>query len=159
MTISGSNLTGATAVSFNGTPAPAYTVDSDSQITAKVPAGATSGPISVTTTGGTATSGGPFTVTTPEFSINATPAAQTVTAGGSTSYTITITPSGGFTVADTAGQDSGLQTVATFIDQAGAEDPQKDYSATIDWGDHQTSPGVITLNNHTTTVTLQIKKK
>lgn len=54
--ITGTNLTGATAVSFNGTNAPTYTVDSATQITVTVPSGATTGPISVTTPGGTATS-------------------------------------------------------------------------------------------------------
>jgi hypothetical protein len=59
----GPNLTGATSVTFNGTADPDFVVDSSSLITAHVPAGATSGPISVTTPGGTATSYGSFTVT------------------------------------------------------------------------------------------------
>jgi hypothetical protein len=33
----------------------------------------------------------------PDFSLSATPASQTVTAGNSTSYTVTVTPSGGYT--------------------------------------------------------------
>ncbi len=60
--IAGANLTGATAVRFNGVSAPGYTVNSALQITASVPAGATTGPISVTTPGGTATSAGNFSV-------------------------------------------------------------------------------------------------
>lgn len=62
--IGGTNLTGATALAFNGTPA-AFTVNSSTQITATVPAGATSGLLAVTTPGGTATSATAFTVTTP----------------------------------------------------------------------------------------------
>lgn len=62
VTISGANFTGASAVAFNGTAAASYTVDSDAQITAVVPSGATSGTISVTTAGGTATSSSAFTV-------------------------------------------------------------------------------------------------
>jgi outer membrane protein assembly factor BamB len=62
VTISGSALLGASAVTFNGTPA-TYNVDSYSQITATVPDGATSGPIGVTTKYGTATSATSFTVT------------------------------------------------------------------------------------------------
>ena len=40
---------------FNGTSATSFTVDNDGQITAAVPSGATSGPISVTTVTGTGT--------------------------------------------------------------------------------------------------------
>jgi hypothetical protein len=61
VTISGLNFTNATNVSFNGTSA-FYTVDSSSQITANVPAGATTGVISVRTPGGQASSGSSFTV-------------------------------------------------------------------------------------------------
>lgn len=61
VTVSGTNFTGATAVKFNGVAA-TFTVQSASQITATVPSGATTGPISVTTSGGTATSSGTFTV-------------------------------------------------------------------------------------------------
>ena len=61
VTINGTNLTGVTAVMFNGTSA-SFTVNSSTKITAKVPAGATTGPISVTAPGGTATSATNFTV-------------------------------------------------------------------------------------------------
>lgn len=59
--ITGTNFSSATAVAFNGVSA-TYSVDSSNQITAQVPANATSGHISVTTTSGTATSSGNFTV-------------------------------------------------------------------------------------------------
>src|SRR5262249_11276843 len=62
--IQGFNFTGATDVSFHGTPAISFTVDSDNQITATVPIGATTGTISVTTAIGTGTSSQAFTVTT-----------------------------------------------------------------------------------------------
>ncbi|MDQ2769197.1 MAG: IPT/TIG domain-containing protein, partial [Bacteroidota bacterium] len=60
--ITGTNFTGTTRVVFNTTPATIYTVNSATQITATVPAQATTGPIVVTTPVGTATSATPFTV-------------------------------------------------------------------------------------------------
>lgn len=60
--ISGTTFNGATTVTFNGV-ASYFTVNSSTQITATVPATATTGTIAVTTPGGVATSSGPFTVT------------------------------------------------------------------------------------------------
>jgi hypothetical protein len=62
--ITGTNLTGAAAVSFNGKAASSFTVNSATQITAVVATGSTTGKVSVTTSGGTATSASNFTVTT-----------------------------------------------------------------------------------------------
>jgi hypothetical protein len=59
--ITGNYYTGATAVSFNGTPA-SFIVNNDTQITATLPAGATTGTISVTAPSGTVISAGSFTV-------------------------------------------------------------------------------------------------
>jgi uncharacterized repeat protein (TIGR03803 family) len=59
--ILGTDLTGATGVSFNGTAAE-FTVASASEITADVPAGATTGTIQVVTPGGTLSSSVPFSV-------------------------------------------------------------------------------------------------
>jgi uncharacterized repeat protein (TIGR03803 family) len=59
--ILGTDLTGATNVSFNGTPA-VFTVTSASLITTTVPAGATSGTVQVVTPGGTLSSNVPFHV-------------------------------------------------------------------------------------------------
>jgi len=56
VTIKGSGFTDATAVAFNGTAASTFTVDSDTQITATVAAGTTSGPVTVTTPSTTLTS-------------------------------------------------------------------------------------------------------
>ncbi|WP_426094108.1 T9SS sorting signal type C domain-containing protein [Flavobacterium sp. DSR2-3-3] len=53
--ITGSNFTGATAVKFNGVDA-VFTVNSNTQITAQLPVTATTGAITITTPGGTATS-------------------------------------------------------------------------------------------------------
>ncbi|MBF9239898.1 IPT/TIG domain-containing protein [Hymenobacter sp. BT683] len=62
VTLTGTNLTGATSVRFNGTAATPFTVVSATRITATLPAGATTGTVSVTASGGTATSTGVFTV-------------------------------------------------------------------------------------------------
>ncbi|MFN7994380.1 MAG: hypothetical protein U0Q18_12315 [Bryobacteraceae bacterium] len=51
--ILGSNLLGATAVTFNGTPAASFTVVSRALITTTVPVGATSGIVKVTIPAGT----------------------------------------------------------------------------------------------------------
>ena len=61
VTILGTNLMGATGVSFNGTPA-TFTAQ-DSAINTTVPAGATSGSVTVTLPGGTLSSNAVFTVT------------------------------------------------------------------------------------------------
>jgi hypothetical protein len=67
--IMGTFFTGATSVTFNGTPDPSFVVNSSTDITAHVPAGATTGTISVITPGGTDT-GGTFTVTASPPTIN-----------------------------------------------------------------------------------------
>ncbi|HXJ95441.1 MAG TPA: choice-of-anchor tandem repeat GloVer-containing protein [Terriglobia bacterium] len=59
--ILGTNLTGATSVTFNGTPA-TFTVEASSVIKATVPAGATTGTVQVVTPSGTLSSNVPFRV-------------------------------------------------------------------------------------------------
>jgi hypothetical protein len=65
--ITGTDLEGASAVSFAGTAAAGFTVDSESRVTAVTPADATAGavPVSVTTPAGTATSTQSFTYVAP----------------------------------------------------------------------------------------------
>src|SRR5439155_315562 len=62
VTITGTDFTHATDVQFNGVSGQ-FSIDSDTQITAVVPQGATTGAISVVTPDGTATSATAFTVT------------------------------------------------------------------------------------------------
>jgi uncharacterized repeat protein (TIGR03803 family) len=57
----GTNLTGATSITFNGTAA-TFTVKSKSEITTTVPTGATTGTVQVETPGGTLLSNVPFRV-------------------------------------------------------------------------------------------------
>jgi hypothetical protein len=60
--IQGTNFTGATGVKFNGTADPSFVVNSSTDITAHVPNGATTGPITVTTANGATTSSSSFAV-------------------------------------------------------------------------------------------------
>jgi IPT/TIG domain-containing protein len=71
VTITGTNLTGATAVAFNGKAA-SFTVNSATQITTSVPSGATTGKVTVTTPGGNASSAGNFTVSTSSTTLDLT---------------------------------------------------------------------------------------
>jgi len=61
VTIRGIDLSNATAISFNGTPA-IIIKDKDKRIRTMVPPGARTGPIRVTTTGGTVATAESFTV-------------------------------------------------------------------------------------------------
>lgn len=63
VTITGNSFTKATSVTFGGVAATSYQVISDTQVDALVPTGAVTGPIAVTTAGGTGTSATNFTVT------------------------------------------------------------------------------------------------
>lgn len=63
VTLTGANFTSASAVLFNGV-ATSFFVDSATQITAVVPNNATTGPLAVTTPGGTAFSATSFTIAT-----------------------------------------------------------------------------------------------
>ncbi len=65
VTITGTNLTGATTVTFGGKAASSFSVNSAIQITAVVASGSSSGKISVTTGGGIATSSSSFAVSGP----------------------------------------------------------------------------------------------
>src|SRR5260370_1191092 len=56
VSIQGTHFSGATSLKFNGTPATMWSVNSDTIIGAIIPAGATTGPITVTTPAGTGTS-------------------------------------------------------------------------------------------------------
>lgn len=62
VTITGSSFTNATMVKFNGVNATNFTVINNSQLTAIVPANATTGPVSVIAPGGTGTSAANFLI-------------------------------------------------------------------------------------------------
>ena len=88
LTLTGTNLTGATAVSFNGTAALTYTVVNATTITVTVPAGTTTGNVTITTPDGTS-NGLLFTVTYPDLVVS-----TKTTIPGGIYNTITVTGSG-----------------------------------------------------------------
>ncbi|GAA4349464.1 hypothetical protein GCM10023185_06240 [Hymenobacter saemangeumensis] len=89
VTLTGTNFTGATGVSFNGTAASTFSVTSATTATATVPAGATSGNVTITTPNGTS-NGVAFTVVTPTAVTSIVPAGSSPTNAGSVSYTVTF---------------------------------------------------------------------
>jgi large repetitive protein len=94
VTLSGSGFAAATAVRFNGVPA-AFQILSPAQIQATVPAGATTGLITVQTPFGQAESPLPFTVANVadlRLSLHAAP--LTAWAGSNVTFTATITNAG-----------------------------------------------------------------
>jgi hypothetical protein len=94
VTISGAYFTGSSMVAFNGVAATNVTVTNATTLVATVPSGATSGPISVTTSGGTATSATPFTVTVPTVTVSPTSLPVLSTAAGTASGAQTYQVSG-----------------------------------------------------------------
>lgn len=76
VTITGMNFTGVTQVAFNGVTVSSFTVISNSSLRADVPAGATTGKISVTAPGGAAVSVEDFIVTQPPQNLTFYPTAD-----------------------------------------------------------------------------------
>jgi hypothetical protein len=89
--ITGTNYTGATSVTFNGV-ASSFIVNSATQITATLPAGATTGKIIVTTPSGSVTSSTDFTVYSPVATVSTH---TNISCYAGTNGTITILASGG----------------------------------------------------------------
>jgi uncharacterized repeat protein (TIGR03803 family) len=132
--ILGTDLTGATSVSFNGTAA-TFTVASATLITTTVPAGATTGPVTVVTpSSGTLTSNLPFTIpapgpttTTLASSLNPSTfnqsvtftATVTATNGGTPTGTVTFTADGS-NVLGASALSGGSAAVSTSALTAGA---------------------------------------
>ena len=96
-----SGLPAGAAATFNPTSVPGSGTSTMSVTTSSTtPTG--SYPLTITGTSGTQTHTASVTLVvtapvTPNFSLSASPASQSVVQGASTSYTVTITPSGGFT--------------------------------------------------------------
>jgi hypothetical protein len=114
VTLTGRGFTSVSSVSFNGTAATSFVVNSTTQITVNVPAGATTGPISVVTSAGTATSTTPFTVPTDLVVSNG----QAI---GGTYRNVTVTGTGVATLA------SNLTVTGTLTVQSGGQLNTKTY--------------------------------
>lgn len=97
VTINGLNLSNTGAVSFGNVAASVFQVLSDTQLSATVPAGATTGVISVITPTGGASSDRAFLVEGPDFSLAATASNPTPARGGKITATVTIARTGGLT--------------------------------------------------------------
>ncbi|MBL0270320.1 MAG: IPT/TIG domain-containing protein [Chitinophagaceae bacterium] len=132
VTISGSNLTGATIVRFGGTSASSFTVVNASTITAVVGSGS-SGSVSVTTGGGSASLAGFTYLTAPvvsSFSPTAAGTGTTITISGSNFTGATVVRFGGtaassFTVVNastiTAAVGSGASGAVRVITPGGTD--------------------------------------
>jgi len=95
--IFGTNFNSASVVRFNGSNA-IFVVDANTQITTTVPANATTGPISVTTPGGTATSIANFTVTAaapaPDLALALTHSGNFTQGDSNQTYTLVVSNPG-----------------------------------------------------------------
>jgi hypothetical protein len=121
VTLAGASFTGATQVRFNGTVAASFVVDSDSQIRAVVPSGATSGPLSVTAAGGTGASAANFEVRLPLLEVEVSGAGSVALSPPGGSYplgsvvTLSAVPASGFQFAGWSGDVSGGTSLATIV--------------------------------------------
>lgn len=91
--ILGNNLTGASSVRFNGTSA-TFTVTSSSEIQTSVPAGATTGKVTVVTSSGTLQTNQNFVVSTLSTTTALTSSSNPSAYGQSVTFTATVTPGG-----------------------------------------------------------------
>src|SRR5207302_2892599 len=113
VTITGTNFTGVTSVTINGVAA-SFTVNSSTSIATTLPNGATTGPISVTTSGGTATSASNFTVIPPptitSFSPTSGPAGASVTITGTNFTGVTSVTINGVAASFTVNSSTSIAT-------------------------------------------------
>lgn len=123
VTITGTNFTGASSVRFGGIIASSFTVDSPTQITAQVAAGA-SGLVRVVTPGGITTLAG-FTFTAPaptitSFSPTSAIAGTTITINGTNLTNATVVSFGGTNAASFSVVGGSMGTQITAVVGAGA---------------------------------------
>ena len=119
VTITGSNFISVTGVAFNGFPAQTFTIDSDSQLRAIVPSGATSGPISLTNPSREGVSIDDFIVITvpiiTSFSPTSGPIGTEVTITGSNFISVTeVAFSGSSAISFTVDSDTQLRAEVPY---------------------------------------------
>jgi len=129
VTITGTNFINPSAVRFNGVAA-GFTVNSTTQIVATVPAGASSGPVTVTTADGVATSPAPFTV--PVASTTQLSSSSYMVGEDANSVTVVVNRSGdtagaatvNYATSDTAGLTNCTVTIGIASERC-------DYATTV----------------------------
>jgi hypothetical protein len=113
VTVTGTNFTGATTVALNGVAVPSFTAVDATTITFEVPMGATSGPIAVTTVGGTATSTGSFSVVAPNPVPTIASLAPATAVAGSAAFTLTVNGTGFYS--GSVMRFNGTDLTTTFV--------------------------------------------
>jgi IPT/TIG domain-containing protein len=156
--ITGTNFGCTSSVMFNTTAATTYVVNSATQITATVPTGATTGPLKVTTPGGTATSATNFTVVAGPTITSFTPTSGAV----GTSVTITGTNLTGVTAVKfngvTATFTTSTATSVTATVPAGATTGKITVTTPGGTATSATDFTVTTVTKHARSVNLNLKK-
>ena len=141
VTITGNMFTGATDVKFNGTSATSFTVDSNTQITATVPAGVTTGTVEVVGVNNTG-------VSSTSLTINASPTVDPIVGSSSTicaPNTLALTDN------TAGGVWSSSNTAVATVDTAGLVTGVAEGSAVISY--------TVTDNGCSTTVTYSVDVK
>jgi hypothetical protein len=151
VTITGTNFTGATAVSFGSTPATSFTVNGATSITATSPAGTGTVDVTVTTPGSTSgtSSADQFFYSKTKTSLSLTASPNPSTTGQLVTFTAKVTgssPSGvvaffdGATQIGTGTLSAGMATFATASLSAGSHSITASYA-----GDSNNAPASVSL--------------
>ena len=123
VTITGTDFTGATAVSFGSSPATSFTVDSDTQITATAPTGSLGEvDVQVTAPGGvsSAVAGAKFTYLPPDLVAGAATLVPAVAASGSTLWSYTALAADEVLDVSLRGADESTCPIVAISDAGGA---------------------------------------
>lgn len=150
VTITGTDLSGATAVSFGGTAAASFTVDSATQITAVTPAHASGAvDVTITTPGGSDTEPAGFTFDAPPLTFTPTEGALDAAEVGQP-YSVTIAASTGTAPYSYAVKEGdlpdGLALNASTGVLSGTPTEDGDFSFTITVTDNNGATGTATFS-------------